>query len=57
MNFMMWYVVIIRFFDVSKFTSPTPLSLLVASKLSFLTVGLKMCDIIPPHSNMDGKCA
>jgi hypothetical protein len=32
----------IRFFDVAKFTTLTPLSLLISCKLSFPIVGLKM---------------
>jgi hypothetical protein len=35
----------IRFLDMAKFTTLTPLSLLISCKLLFLTVGLKMSSL------------
>jgi hypothetical protein len=32
----------VRFFDVAKFTTLTPLSLLISCKISFRVVGLKV---------------
>jgi hypothetical protein len=43
MNVMMWkYYTIGRFFDVTKFSTVTPLSLLISYKLSFPVFGLKI---------------
>jgi hypothetical protein len=36
-----------RFLDVAKFTTPTPLSLVISCKLSFPIVGLKMSSLRP----------
>jgi hypothetical protein len=43
----MWNIVLLTttFFDVAKFTTLTPLSLLVSCKLSFPIVGLKISSL------------
>jgi len=43
MNTVLWTV---RFFDVAKFTTVTPLSLLISCKLSSLIVGLKISSLL-----------
>jgi hypothetical protein len=47
MNVAMWehLPLAMRFLDVAKFTTLTPLSLLISCKLSFQIVGLKMSSL------------
>jgi hypothetical protein len=46
MNVTMWeHLLTVRFLDVAKLTSLTPLSLLVVCRLSFPIVGLKMSSL------------
>jgi hypothetical protein len=45
----------VRFSDVANFTTPTPLSLLLSSTLSFPIVDVKICSLLTLALNLATK--